>query len=138
MTGDPWAGAGLMSHVLIALPAYGAAVAALGTGYLAYRLAKPFTGLVGKYAPIGSFAAAAGGARWGEDSEPLIADALAWSAPWSVLIAPLLVAGAAGCGVWWLVERRAADWHSVGRWPVRIPLATLIVSALLYSPGALL
>lgn len=137
-TGSVWAGAGLMSEVMLAIPNCAAFVITLGAGYVAYRIARPFKGLLGPFAPVAPIGAALGAAFWGQGTAPLVAEFLAWSAPWSTLLAPLIVAGGVGALCWSLLESRAAAWRRPVRWLARIPLATVVVSSLLYSPGALL
>ncbi|MCB5182872.1 hypothetical protein [Streptomyces antimicrobicus] len=127
-----------MGAVMLALPNCGAFVVTIGASYIAYRVAKPFRGLLGPFAPVAPVAAGIGAAFWGQGTAEPIADFLAWSAPWSVLLAPLIVAGGAGALVWTLLESRAAGWRRPLRWLARIPLATVVTSALLYAPGALL
>ncbi|MEU4732934.1 hypothetical protein [Streptomyces sp. NPDC023588] len=137
-TGDVWAGAGLMSEVMLAIPACGAFVVTIGAAYGGYRVVRPVKGLLGPFAPVAPVGAGIGAAFWGQGTAEPIGDFLAWSAPWSDLLAPLIVAGGVGALCWLLLESRAAAWRRPFRWLARVPLATVVVSSLLYSPGALL
>jgi hypothetical protein len=127
-----------MGEVMLALPNCAAFVITIGAAYTAYRVAKPFRGLLGPVAPVAPVAVGLGAAFWGQGTAEPVADLLAWSAPWSFLLAPLLVAGGAGALCWALLESRAAGWRRPWRWLTRIPLATVVTSSLLYTPGALL
>lgn len=127
-----------MGALMLALPNCGAFVVTIAATYGAYRIVRPVKGLLGPLAPVAPVAAGIGAAFWGQGTAEPIADFLAWSAPWSVLLAPLLVAGGAGALCWVLLESRAAGWRRPFRWLARIPLATVITSSLLYAPGALL
>ncbi|MFD8417549.1 hypothetical protein ACFV2Q_38450 [Streptomyces sp. NPDC059650] len=124
--------------VMLSIPTCGAFVVTIGAAYAAYRIVKPLRGLLGPFAPLAPVGAGLGAAFWGQGTAELIADFLAWSAPWSVLLAPLIVAGGAGALCWTLLESRATGWRRPVRWLARIPLATVTVSSLLYAPGALL
>ncbi|MFI5867264.1 hypothetical protein [Streptomyces sp. NPDC051546] len=135
VTGSPWAGARLMSDVLLSIPNCGAFVVTVGAAYAAYKIAKPFKGLLGFLAPVG---AGIGAAFWGQGTAPQIAEFMAWSAPWSTLLAPLIVAGGVGFLCWLLLDSRAAERRALLRWLARIPLATVAVSSLVYTPGVLL
>ncbi|MCY0954142.1 hypothetical protein [Streptomyces sp. H27-S2] len=128
----------VMGAVMLSLPACGAFVVTLGAAYGAYRVAKPLRGLLGPFAPLAPLGAGLGAAFWGQGTGPLIAEFLAWSAPWSTLFAPLTVAGAAGGLCWLLLDSRSAGRRLPLRWLARIPLATVVLSSLLYAPGALL
>lgn len=128
----------VMGAVMLSIPACGAFVVTLCAGHAAYRVAKPLRGILGPFAPLAPIGAAIGGAVWGQGTGPLIADFLAWSAPWSTLFAPLTVAGAAGGLCWLLLDSRSAGWRLPLRWLARIPLATVVLSSLLYAPGVLL
>lgn len=138
ITGSPWAGARLMSDVLLSIPNCGAFVVTLGAAYSAYKIAKPFKGLLGPFAPVAPVAAGIGAAFWGQGTAPQIAEFMAWSAPWSTLLAPLIVAGGVGFLCWLVLDSRAANRRALLRWLARIPLATVVVSSLVYSPGVFL
>lgn len=127
-----------MGAVMLSIPNCTAFVITLAAGYGAYRIIRPFRWLLGPFAPVAPIGAAVGAAYWGQGTAPLVAEFLAWSAPWSVLFAPLIVAGGAGALCWTVLESRAAGWRRPFRWLARIPLATVVTSSLLYAPGALL
>ncbi|XQC77878.1 hypothetical protein ACN6AT_39375 (plasmid) [Streptomyces sp. JL4002] len=138
VSGDPMAGAVLMADInlsLVPVATFTLTCTAAWAGWKAGRLLRWLPGLTGlAVRPV----AAAGGALWGQGAGPLITDFMAWSAPWSALLAPLAVAGAFGAVCWLYLERHAAGWAHPLRWASRIPLATVTVSSLLYAPGALL
>ncbi|MEV6738655.1 hypothetical protein AB0N14_17670 [Streptomyces sp. NPDC051104] len=50
-------------------------------------------------------------------------------------ISLLLTAGGMCGGLYWLVDRRTRTWHWLGRWVVRIPLASALLATALYAPG---
>lgn len=137
-TGNAWAGAELMSRVLVSIPNCGAFVVTLGAAYAAYKVTKPFKGLLGPFAPAAPLGAGVGAAFWGQGTAPQIAEFMDWSAPWSTLLAPLIVAGGVGFLCWVLLDARVAERRPLLRWLARIPLATVVVSSLVYTPGALL
>ncbi|MER5871945.1 hypothetical protein [Streptomyces sp. NPDC002044] len=128
----------VMGAVMLSLPPCGAFVVTLGAAYGAYRVARPLRGLLGPFAALAPLGAAIGAVFWGQGTGPLIAEFLAWSAPWSTLFAPLTVAGAAGGLCWLLLDSRSAGRRLPLRWLARIPLVTVVLSSLLYAPGALL
>ncbi|WP_331718570.1 hypothetical protein OHU23_41265 (plasmid) [Streptomyces virginiae] len=137
-TGDPWAGAALLGDAMVSLVNVSVFAVTVGAAYVGWK--------VGAYASrilpgIASFAARPvgliGAASWGQGTGELIQTGLAELAPWPVLLAPLLIAGGAGYGLL-LLERRITRGRRPVRWLARIPLATLVVSSLLYAPGALL
>ncbi|MFB9594035.1 hypothetical protein [Streptomyces racemochromogenes] len=140
VTGNPWAGAGLMGDVMVSLVPVGTFVVTVGAavtaGYAGYKARR----ILGPLSPAAAPAAAIGAAFWGQGTGDLISAFLERFAPWPVALAPLVIAGTAGYGVWFALERpaRARGWDRARRWLVRIPLATLTISALLYAPGALL
>ncbi|MFE0916052.1 MULTISPECIES: hypothetical protein [unclassified Streptomyces] len=138
VAGDPMAGATLMADINLSLApvaTFTLTCTAAYAGWKAGRLLRGLPGLAGLAArPV----AAIGAAFWGQGTGPLITDFMAWSAPWSALLAPLAVAGAFGAVCWLYLERHAACWAQPLRWAARIPLATVTLSSLLYAPGALL
>lgn len=52
---------------------------------------------------------------------------------------PLLAVAPIAAACWYGLDRRAAAAHLIRpvRWALRVPLATVVVSSLLYTPGAL-
>ncbi|MCY0923210.1 hypothetical protein OS965_34600 [Streptomyces sp. H27-G5] len=128
----------VMGAVMASIPNCTAFAITLVAGYGAYRITRPVKWLLGPFAPAAPIGAAVGAAYWGQGTAPLVAEFLAWSDPWSTLLAPLIVAGGAGALCWTLLESRAAGWSRPLRWLARIPLAAVITSSLLYAPGALL
>ncbi|MFJ3084617.1 hypothetical protein ACIPJG_33370 [Streptomyces halstedii] len=140
LTGDPWAGVGLMARMTVSVPQLAAAgltlVAAYG-GWRAGALLKGLPGLVGLAArPVGALLAA----LWGQETAPLVRDGLDAIEPWGTLLSPLLAVGPLAAACWYGLDRRAAAARLVPpvRWALRIPLATVALSALLYTPGVLL
>lgn len=140
-TGDPWAGAALLGatmNSLVNVTVFGVTIGAAYLGWHAVKLVglHKLPGLVGLLArPAGLI----GAASWGQGTGELIQTGLAALAPWPVILAPLLIAGGAGYGLL-ILERRVTrkPRRAPVRWLVRIPLATLTISSLLYAPGALL
>ncbi|MGW2586250.1 hypothetical protein ACWCYZ_33920 [Streptomyces virginiae] len=140
-TGDPWAGAALLAEAMTSLvnvTVFGVTIGAAYVGWHAVKLVclHKLPGLFGLAArPAGMI----GAASWGQGTGELIRTGLAELAPWPVILAPLLIAGGAGYGLL-LLERRITRKPRPApvRWLARVPLATLVVSSLLYAPGALL
>ncbi|MFJ6941174.1 hypothetical protein [Streptomyces sp. NPDC101132] len=137
VSGDQMAGATVMADInlsLVPVATFTLTCTAALAGWKAGGLLRGL-GLAGLAARP---AAAFGAAFWGQGTGPLITDFMAWSAPWSALLAPLAVAGAFGAVCWLYLERHAAGWAQPLRWVARMPLATVTLSSLLYAPGALL
>ncbi|MGZ9935876.1 hypothetical protein ACXNSR_39055 (plasmid) [Streptomyces sp. NC-S4] len=140
-TGDPWAGAALLAEAMTSLvnvTVFGVTIGAAYVGWHAVKLVclHRLPGLFGLLArPAGMI----GAAFWGQGTGELIRTGLAELAPWPVILAPLLIAGGAGYGLF-LLERRITRKPRPApvRWLARVPLATLVVSSLLYAPGAML
>lgn len=140
-TGDPWAGAALLSaamNSIVNVTVFGVTIGAAYVGWHAVKLVclHRLPGLFGLLArPAGMI----GAASWGQGTGELIRTGLAEFAPWPVILAPLLIAGGAGYGLF-LLERRLTRTprRALVRWLARVPLATLVISSLLYAPGALL
>lgn len=140
-TGDPWAGAALLGAAMNSLVNVTVFGVTIGAAYIGWKAVK----LVGLHKLPGLFGLAArpagmiGAASWGQGTGELIRTGLAELAPWPVILAPLLIAGGAGYGLF-LLERRITrnPRRAPVRWLARVPLATLVVSSLLYAPGALL
>lgn len=140
VTGDPLAGVDLMARMTISVPQLAAAgltlVAAYG-GWKAGGLLKGLPGLFGMaMRPLG----AVGAALWGQGTAPLVRDGLDVIEPWGTALSPLLAVGPVAAACWYGLDRRAAAAQLIPpvRWVLRIPLATVVVSSLLYTPGVLL
>ncbi|MGW2672521.1 hypothetical protein ACWC5F_31300 [Streptomyces sp. NPDC001272] len=98
------------------------------------RFFRGIGGLVGRLAsPVGALSAA----MWGQGTGPLLTDLYAEAAPWPGMVAPAVLAGGSVVALWWLVDRRFLTRPLLVRWAARIPLATVVLSAALYAPGAL-
>lgn len=140
VTGDPLAGVDLMARMTVSVPqlaAAGLTVAAAYGGWRAGGLLKGLPGLFGMAVrPLGAL----GAALWGQGTAPLVRDVLDTIEPWGTLLSPLLAAGPLAVACWYGLDRRAAAAHLTwpARWVLRIPLATVVASSLLYAPGALL
>ncbi|MEU6213084.1 hypothetical protein ABZ891_24710 [Streptomyces sp. NPDC047023] len=135
---DPMAGAEFMGRVMTSLVSLGVTVAVVGGAYVGWKAGGLLKGLPGVAGLAARPAGALGAALWAQGTGPLISDGMAALAPWPVLLAPLAVAGAFGAVCWLYLERHAAGWAAPLRWAARIPLATVTLSSLLYTPGALL
>ncbi|MGW9437955.1 hypothetical protein [Streptomyces sp. NPDC055607] len=142
LTGDPMAGAAYMGRMSISVPELTAAGLTAGCliagwqGAKAVRLHK-IPGRAGLAArPVAAVAAA----MWGQGTAPLVRDAMYAAEPWGTILAPLLAVGPVAAALWWGLDRRAQAAQLIApvRWLARIPLATTVLSALLYAPGALL
>ncbi|MFI1154990.1 hypothetical protein [Streptomyces sp. NPDC020817] len=138
VSGDSMAGATVMADINLSLVPVAAFTLTCSAAYVGWKAGGLLRGLPGFVGLAARPAAALGAAFWGQGSGPLISEFMAWSAPWSALLAPLAVAGAFGSVCWLYLERHAAGWTAPLRWAARIPLATVVLSSLLYAPGALL
>ncbi|MFC9825271.1 hypothetical protein ACFWG6_28810 [Streptomyces erythrochromogenes] len=138
VTGDLMAGAGFMGRAMASLVPLGVTVAVAVATYGGWKAGGMLRGLPGPAGLAARPALAVGGALWAQGTGPLITDGMAALAPWPVLLAPLAVASAFGAVCWLYLERHAANWSRPLRWAARIPLATVVLSSALYSPGALL
>lgn len=140
LAGDPMAGVDLMARMTVSVPqlaAAGLTVGAVYGGWKAGRLLKGLPGVLGMAVrPVGAVL----GGLWGQGTAPLVRDVLDTIEPWGTLLSPLLAAGPLAAACWYGLDRRAAAAHLTwpARWVLRIPLATVVVSSLLYAPGALL
>ncbi|GGZ27795.1 hypothetical protein [Streptomyces nitrosporeus] len=142
VAGDPMAGVDLMARMTFSVPQLAAAGLTVGAAYVGWKGAAlvhlhRLPGLFGLAArPAGAVAAA----LWGQGTAPLVRDVLDAVEPWGTLLSPLLAAGPVAAACWYGLDRRAAAAGLIppARWALRIPLATVVVSSLLYSPGALL
>ncbi|MFG2631066.1 hypothetical protein [Streptomyces sp. NPDC048473] len=140
LAGDPMAGAHYMARMTASVPQLAAAGLTLVAAYGGWRVAGLIKGLPGlpglAVRPLGAL----GAALWGAGSAPLVQTALDAIEPWGTLLSPLLAAGPLAAACWYGLDRRAAHARLIRpvRWLARIPLATVVVSSLLYTPGALL
>ncbi|MFE2230927.1 hypothetical protein [Streptomyces kronopolitis] len=140
VTGDPLYGVGLMASATVSVPqmtataiTVGAAVAGWKAVTLVHLHRLPgFLGILAR--PAGAIAAA----MWGQGTAPVVRDVLASAEPWGSLLSPLLAVAPTTAACWFLLERRAAQSSTLVRWLARVPLATVIASALLYAPGVVL
>ncbi|MFJ9641400.1 hypothetical protein [Streptomyces sp. NPDC101178] len=140
LAGDPMAGVDLMARMTVSVPQLAAAGLTVGAAYGGWKaggLLKRLPGLFGMAVrPLGAL----GAALWGQGTAPLVRDVLDTIEPWGSLLSPLLAAGPLAAACWYGIDRRAAaaplTWPA--RWVLRIPVATVVVSSLLYAPGALL
>ncbi|MEU5499915.1 hypothetical protein [Streptomyces griseofuscus] len=139
VTGDPMAGAHLMARMTVSVPelaATGITVGCLVAGWKGAALIH-----LHKLPGVGRWArpaAAIAAALWGQGTAPVVRDVMYAAEPWSTLLAPLLAAGPVAAAYWWGLDRRARQAAPALRWIVRVPLATFIVSSLLYAPGVVL
>ncbi|MFI8504848.1 hypothetical protein ACIGFK_41020 [Streptomyces sp. NPDC085524] len=138
VSGDAMAGATVMADINLSLAPVGTFALTCTAVYAGWKAGGLLRGLPGFAGLAARPAGALGAAFWGQGTGPLITGFMAWSAPWSALLAPLAVAGAFGAVCWLYLERYAARWAPPLRWAARIPLATVTLSSLLYAPGALL
>lgn len=139
VSGDPMAGATVMADINLSLVPVATFTLTCTAAYAGWKAGGVLRGVLPGFAGLAVRPAAAlGAAFWGQGSGPLITEFMAWSAPWSALLAPLAVAGAFGAVCWLYLERYATGWTAPLRWAARIPLATVILSSLLYAPGVLL
>ncbi|MGW6865882.1 hypothetical protein [Streptomyces sp. NPDC054901] len=136
--GDPMAGAEFMGRAMTSLVPLGVTVAVSGGAFVGWKAGGLLRGLPGVAGLAAQPAGALGAALWAQGTGPLIADGMAALAPWPVLLAPLVIAGGFGAVCWLYLERHATGWTRPLRWASRIPLATVVLSSLLYAPGALL
>ncbi|MFF1505530.1 hypothetical protein ACFVZR_38280 [Streptomyces sp. NPDC058316] len=140
VTGDPMAGADYMARMTISVPQLAAAAITAGAAVAGWKGAAlvqlhRLPGIYGLAArPAGALAAA----LWGQGTAPVVADAMTAIEPWGTLLAPLLAAGPVAAACWWGLDRNARAAAPPVRWIARVPLATVIVSSLLYAPGVLL
>ncbi|MFF6896095.1 hypothetical protein ACFY8Z_36505 [Streptomyces microflavus] len=140
LAGDPMAGVDLMARMTVSVPqlaAAGLTVGAVYGGWKAGGLLKGLPGVLGMAVrPVGAVL----GGLWGQGTAPLVRDVLDTIEPWGTLLSPLLAAGPLAVACWYGLDRRAVAAHLTwpARWVLRIPLATVVVSSLLYTPGALL
>ncbi|MEU0002380.1 hypothetical protein ABZ069_36325 [Streptomyces microflavus] len=140
LAGDPLAGVDLMARMTVSVPQLAAAGLTVGAVYGGWRaggLLKGLPGLFGMAArPLGALL----GGLWGQGTAPLVRDVLDTIEPWGTLLSPLLAAAPLAAACWYGLDRRAAAAHLTwpARWVLRIPLATVVASSLLYAPGALL
>ncbi|MCX4547236.1 hypothetical protein [Streptomyces sp. NBC_01565] len=135
---DPMAGAEFMGRAMTSLVPLGVTVAVVGGAYVGWKAGGLLKGLPGLAGLAARPAGALGVALWAQGTGPLITDGMAALAPWPVLLAPLAIAGAFGAVCWLYLERHATGWTAPLRWAARVPLATVVLSSLLYAPGALL
>ncbi|WP_327436131.1 hypothetical protein OG279_26190 [Streptomyces sp. NBC_01201] len=141
-TGDPLAGVDLMARMTISVPQLAAAGLTLVAAYAGWKGAAlvqlhRLPGVIGLAArPVAALVAA----LWGQGTAPFVRDALDAVEPWGTALSPLLAVGPVAAACWYGLDRRAAAAHLIPpvRWVLRIPLATVVVSSLIYGPGAVL
>ncbi|MFJ5658663.1 hypothetical protein ACIQD5_35700 [Streptomyces microflavus] len=140
LAGDPMAGVDLMARMTVSVPQLAAAGLTVGAAYGGWRAGGLLKGLPGLFGMAVRPLGALGAALWGQGTAPLVRDVLDTIEPWGTLLSPLLAAGPLAAACWYGLDRRAAAAHLTwpARWVLRIPLATVVVSSLLYAPGALL
>ncbi|MFJ7258224.1 hypothetical protein ACIQWV_38300 [Streptomyces sp. NPDC098085] len=140
LSGDPMAGAHYMARMAVSVPEVTAAGLTVVAAYGGWRAGGFLSGLPGRLGlaarPLGAVMAA----LWGAGSAPLVQSALDSAGPLGTLLSPLLAAGPLAAACWYGLDRRAAAAHLIPpvRWVLRIPLATVVVSSLIYNPGAVL
>ncbi|WP_399554303.1 hypothetical protein [Streptomyces anulatus] len=140
VTGDPMAGAELMGRMTLSVPQLAAAGLAVGAAYGGWKVGGYLSPLLpARLALVARPVAAVVGGLWGQGTAPLVRDLLDTIEPWGTLLSPLLAVAPIAAACWYGLDRRAAA-HLIRpvRWALRIPLATVVVSSLLYAPGALL
>ncbi|MFE1545836.1 hypothetical protein ACFW61_36010 [Streptomyces microflavus] len=140
LAGDPMAGVDLMARMTVSVPQLAAAGLTVGAVYGGWRAGGLLKGLPGLFGMAVRPLGALGAALWGQGTAPLVRDVLDTIEPWGTLLSPLLAAGPLAAACWYGLDRRAAAAHLTrpARWVLRIPLATVVASSLLYAPGALL
>ncbi|MFF4013323.1 hypothetical protein [Streptomyces sp. NPDC001717] len=138
VAGDPMAGATVMADINLSLVPVATFTLTCTAAYAGWKAGGVLRGLPGLAGLAARPAGALGAAFWGQGTGHLVTEFMSWSAPWSALLAPLAVAGAVGSVCWLYLERHSAGWTAPLRWAARIPLATVVLSSLLYAPGALL
>ncbi|MFI5635068.1 hypothetical protein ACIA8E_38135 [Streptomyces sp. NPDC051664] len=140
VTADPMAGVDLMARMTVSVPQLAAAGLTLVAAYGGWRAGALLKGLPGLFGMAMRPLGALGAALWGQGTTPLVRDALDAVEPWGTLLSPLLAAGPVAAACWYGLDRRAAAAQLIWpvRWVLRIPLATVVVSSLLYTPGAVL
>ncbi|MFI6143420.1 hypothetical protein ACIBCC_35165 [Streptomyces griseus] len=141
LTGDPMAGADLMGRMTLSVPQLAAAGLAVGAAYGGWKAGGYLSPLLpARLALVARPVAAVVGGLWGQGTAPLVRDVLDAVEPWGTLLSPLLAVAPLAAACWYGLDRRAAAAQLIRpvRWALRIPLATVVVSSLLYTPGALL
>ncbi|MFJ9096863.1 hypothetical protein ACIRIR_35900 [Streptomyces globisporus] len=139
LTGDPMAGAELMGRMTVSVPQLAAAGLAVGAAYGGWKAAGYLSGLLpARLALFARPVAAVIGGLWGQGTAPLVRDVLDAVEPWGTLLSPLLAVAPLAAACWYGLDRRAARLTRPVRWALRIPLATVVASSLLYTPGVLL
>ncbi|MFD9270914.1 hypothetical protein ACFWB1_25995 [Streptomyces goshikiensis] len=136
-TGDHLGGAVWLGAAMVSVVPVTTAAVACCAGWVGWRLGR----VLRPYLPCGALAAPAGliaGLAWGQGTRGPVADLYAWAAPWPALAAPLALTALVGSGAWALLDHRVRHLSRPVRWAAHIPLATVVLSAALYAPGALL
>ncbi|MCX5106978.1 hypothetical protein [Streptomyces sp. NBC_00439] len=142
LAGDPMAGAHYVARMTVSVPQLAAAgltaVAAYGGWRVGALLRALLPGRIGlAVRPLGAVMAA----MWGAGTAPLVQTGLTAIEPWGTLLSPLLATGPLAAACWYGLDRPAARARLIRpvRWLARVPLATVVVSSLLYTTsGALL
>ncbi|MFF8423373.1 hypothetical protein [Streptomyces sp. NPDC015680] len=142
LAGDPMAGAHYVARMTVSVPQLAAAgltaVAAYGGWRVGGLLRALLPGRIGlAVRPLGAVMAA----MWGAGTAPLVQTGLNAIEPWGTLLSPLLATGPLAAACWYGLDRPAAQARLIRpvRWLARVPLATVVVSSLLYTTsGALL
>lgn len=138
VTGDAMAGAELMGRMTVSVPQLAAAGLTVGAAYGGWKAGGYLTGLPGRLGLVARPLAAVVGGLWGQGTAPLVRDVLDAVEPWGTLLSPLLAVAPLAAACWYGLDRRAARLTRPVRWALRIPLATVVASSLLYTPGVLL
>lgn len=140
VAGDPLAGANLMARMTISIPELAAAGLTLVAAYGGWRAGGFLRGLPGLFGMAMRPLGAIGAALWGQGTAPLVRNVMDAVEPWGTVLSPLLAVGPVAAACWYGLDRRAAAAQLIPpvRWVLRIPLATVVVSSLLYTPGVVL
>lgn len=140
VSGDPLGPEHFMARMTISVPELAVAGLTLVAAYAGWRAGGLLKGLPGLFGLVPRPLAAVGGALWGQGTAPLVRDVLDAVEPWGTLLSPLLAVSPVAAACWYGLDRRATAAQLIPpvRWVLRIPLATVVVSSLLYAPGAVL
>lgn len=115
-------------------------VLAAGSGYAAWQVTRPAeVQKILPVAPLSRVIIATGAAEIGRRFAPAPVEWInQYGTEWGLgpdSVSLLLTAGGMCGGLWWLIDRRVRAWHWLGRWVLRIPLASALCAAALYAPG---
>ncbi|MFB7957513.1 hypothetical protein [Streptomyces sp. NPDC056045] len=140
VAGDPMAGAHYVARMAVSVPQVTAAALTVGAAYVGWRAGGLLKGLPGPVGLVARPVGALGAALWGSGSAPLVQTGLDSLGSWGTLLSPLLAVAPLTAACWYGPDRMAARAHLIRpvRWLARVPVATVVVSSLLYTSGALL